>query len=177
MGGIGSGRQESIDRKTNVEDCLSINAGNVGIREILNANALCAEGNGRLRWTDRYDDSELASVGYRIVKDYDDLFLTLKYNANQSSNQIQINDEISLLSSPTPFGVRWWFSCPGCHKRTFKLYLPLSSVYFRCRTCHNLTYSSSRESHKYDRLIRVIAKMANLDQVKVRESIARRWLK
>ena len=32
------------------------------------------------------------------------------------------------------------------------LYLPPWGRYFGCRDCHGLTYTSCRESHKYDKL-------------------------
>jgi hypothetical protein len=33
-----------------------------------------------------------------------------------------------------------------------KLYMPPSARYFGCRHCHDLTYQSRRESHRFDRI-------------------------
>jgi hypothetical protein len=47
----------------------------------------------------------------------------------------------------------WWFRCPlvvagvPCRGRCRKLYLPPGARYFGCRRCHQLTYTSCRESH------------------------------
>ena len=42
-----------------------------------------------------------------------------------------------------PMVFRYWFECPLCARRSFKLYLPLGATVFGCRTCHHLTYASS----------------------------------
>jgi hypothetical protein len=42
-------------------------------------------------------------------------------------------------------GERLWFSCPVCHKRVGRLYLPPGRTMFLCRHCHNLTYESRQE--------------------------------
>jgi hypothetical protein len=63
-----------------------------------------------------------------------------------------------LTTEPNFGGVRWWFACPftiegeRCNRRVAKLYLPPGEHEFGCRKCHDLTYQSSQESHKYDGL-------------------------
>jgi len=58
---------------------------------------------------------------------------------------------------------RWWFRCPivrngrPCGRRCGKLYMPLRAGEFGCRTCHDLTYASCQESHKYDALYEHLA--------------------
>ena len=53
-------------------------------------------------------------------------------------------------------GYRYWFLCPlwrngyPCRRRVAVLYKPPSGSLFGCRICHDLTYKSSQESHKYD---------------------------
>ena len=60
-------------------------------------------------------------------------------------------------------GVRWWFTCPlildgeRCGRRAGKLYLPPGAGHFGCRHCHDLTYRSCQESHKFDDLYRTLA--------------------
>jgi hypothetical protein len=72
-----------------------------------------------------------------------------------------IEQEILLQTTLPRFGgVRWWFSCPmapkdgrRCNRRVARLYLPPGGT-LGCRTCHRLVYGSSRESHRWDLLIR-----------------------
>ena len=63
-----------------------------------------------------------------------------------------------LVWTPCHFGGRrWWFICPltvngrECGRKVSVLYFG-GGKYFGCRHCNNLTFESSRESHKYDRL-------------------------
>jgi len=59
-------------------------------------------------------------------------------------------------------GRRYWFTCPlvvngkACQTRVGKLYLPPNGKYFGCRHCYDLVYLSSRESHKWDNLCKII---------------------
>jgi hypothetical protein len=57
-------------------------------------------------------------------------------------------------------GRRWWFLCPACRgggpacgRRVGMLYLPPGGRVFACRGCHDLAYTSSRESRKWDGLM------------------------
>jgi hypothetical protein len=60
-------------------------------------------------------------------------------------------------------GLRWWFLCPlvvdgrPCGRRVGTLHLPPHARYFGCRHCHELTYTSCRESHRWDRMFRHLA--------------------
>jgi len=53
-------------------------------------------------------------------------------------------------------GVRYWFTCPNCHRRVGVLYL--SSGQCACRKCFNLAYKSERETNQ-DRLYRKAGKL------------------
>lgn len=53
-------------------------------------------------------------------------------------------------------GLRQWFLCPQCSKRVVVLYG--AGIYFRCRHCYGLTYSSQQEG-KPDRLMRKARKI------------------
>jgi hypothetical protein len=81
-------------------------------------------------------------------------------------------------------GLRWWFLCPllagdrACGCRVAKLYLPMRQRYFGCRRCHALTYTSCRESRKYDGLCKIVARNLGADFASVRRIMARldaRW--
>lgn len=63
---------------------------------------------------------------------------------------------VTILREPARLGgFRLWLLCPRCETRRLRLYL-LRGVY-ACRVCHGLTYTSSQETHKYDRLFRILA--------------------
>jgi hypothetical protein len=59
-------------------------------------------------------------------------------------------------SRPYFGGQRPWLVCPmerenvSCGKRVRSVYLPPGSDSFGCRECHDLTYQSCRDSHRYD---------------------------
>jgi hypothetical protein len=57
--------------------------------------------------------------------------------------------------------------------RVGKLYLPLGSRYFGCRHCHELTYASCQESHKYDTMFRYMARETGWDFETVKEVMNR----
>jgi hypothetical protein len=63
-----------------------------------------------------------------------------------------LTDSVRVVSTPCQFGgVRWWIRC-ACGRRVVKVYLPPGQCRFACRTCHNLTYESNQEEHRFDRL-------------------------
>ena len=43
-------------------------------------------------------------------------------------------------------GRRWWFECPACGRRCFKMCLPPGARVFACRGCYDLTYRSAQEA-------------------------------
>ncbi|HUU29584.1 MAG TPA: hypothetical protein VM123_17415 [archaeon] len=96
----------------------------------------------------------------------------------------ELDYKARLVWTPCYFGGRrWWFICPlvvngrACERRVGVLYLG-GSKYFGCRKCYNLTYESSKESHKFDRLFADIARDipgATPDMVK--RSLARKGYK
>ena len=54
-----------------------------------------------------------------------------------------VSERIPLLTTPGTFGGRrTWFGCPGCGARCAILYAVTGNL--RCRSCHHLIYSSSR---------------------------------
>jgi hypothetical protein len=46
----------------------------------------------------------------------------------------------------------YWLTCPSCGRRAGTLYMPPMAQRFACRKCHDLTYTSCQESHKWDSL-------------------------
>lgn len=56
---------------------------------------------------------------------------------------------IELITSNTRFkGIRYWFKCPKCSRKSSKLYLDLNSELV-CRVCTGLYY----KSQKYNKMI------------------------
>jgi hypothetical protein len=164
MGGAGSGNHWSrCGAKTVVEECLRLDA-NRWMREgILTAGIRAI---GSWRWT--YTNGKGFVVNYEVdTLDTAQATLRLWYSwVWRSVAEPQSADyHLDLRTTRPRFGgLRWWFVCPlcvngrGCGRRVGKLYLPPHARYFGCRHCHRLTYTSCRESHKFDRLYRHLAR-------------------
>jgi hypothetical protein len=92
-----------------------------------------------------------------------------------------VDEAITLQTSRLPVGGdRWWFACPlvvtrpVCGRRVGKLYLPPSGRYFGCRHCYDLTYQSSQESHKYDRVFAELARETGIATADIKHLLDRR---
>ena len=77
-----------------------------------------------------------------------------------SGHKTELDYKVRLVSAPCYYGGhRWCFLCPltidgnVCNRRVGVLYLS-DGEYFGCRHCYNLTYTSSKESGKYDDMYR-----------------------
>lgn len=122
---------------------------------------------GSLVW--RYPDEEeiLASIGYQVdTTSLHDPHVRLHYTITDpfTDEKHSLDYEVRLTTTrPHLGGIRWWFVCPRrrhgapCACRVAKLYLPPGGRYFGCRTCYNLTYTSCRESHQFDRIFAMMA--------------------
>ncbi len=79
--------------------------------------------------------------------------LELLYNMDGEPN----NQVVAVARVSCHFGgLRYYFHCPGCHKRVYKLRLAHSGFY--CRQCYQLPYYS-QECGYLDGLIRKIHKL------------------
>jgi hypothetical protein len=179
MGGPGSGNHYHWWRhgkKTVVEDCRSLDA-NRWMREgILKAGIWHT---GLWCW---YQDAMLtetvASICYEVNMTDARPCIRLFYDLTATSERIDYQVPLA-VTSPRFGGRRWWFVCPlivegrPCKRRVGKLYLPPQARYFGCRYCHQLTYTSCQESHKYDRLCRVLARNMGWDFDVVKQSMNR----
>ncbi|WP_052353849.1 hypothetical protein [Neobacillus jeddahensis] len=126
MGGYGSGAYGLLGskvRKRTVEEtfCLEIK----GFKGNLNGRTL------RMSW-----NNGEKSIGIKTNVDH----IVLFYYADEEP----IKENVGIESTKVGFGERLWFCCPECDKKTARLYLV--GKYFRCRDCHQLTYSSCQES-------------------------------
>lgn len=71
--------------------------------------------------------------------------LVLDYSTHApDSAGIPVREAIDLETTPCHYGgERTWFRCPGCRSRRAVLFA--LGGRFRCRACHRLAYSSTRE--------------------------------
>ena len=167
MGGSGSGSWKTLDKKTTVEECGSIDAlrwQRVGILQPSVSNY-----SGRWRWFDPDTKEEYGSIGYQ--SDCDKTFgsVRLSYTVTREEGKVPLDYRVRLTTTTTPWGkLRWWFICPlvadgrPCGRRVRKLYMPGGGRYFGCRHCYDLTYTSCQESHEYDRLYRDLGAAAGV---------------
>ncbi len=147
MGGEGSGTWFRADRKSTVEESLTLAMADFRGR-------LKHRSSGTLTW--RLPGGHRSSISY-LVTWGDTPTVTLHYRG-QDEKDVLI--AVQLQSTPTQFGgLRWWFTCPlttnglACNRRAGKLYLPPGQRYFGCRKCHDLTYRGCQESHQTERLL------------------------
>lgn len=155
MGGIGSGNWRRFDKKSTVEESLTLTMR-------IFRSLLSSQSSGVITWGDSN-----SSIGYRVTWG-DSPRITLLYRFRDCED---IEVPIRLQSTPTNFkGKRWWFTCPllvnglACNLRADKLHLPPRTRFFGCRKCHELTYRSCQDAHKYDRLFGRIEKMGQFQR-------------
>lgn len=146
MGGLGSGRLFSTNRRTTVEQCLSISASTfTDLRHDFHS--------GRLTWNDGITGDVLNTLKYSYYpEETTEPLLVLSYILRGD----KVTEPISFQKTTPHFGgSRWWFICPLCSRRVGKLYLARARYYFACRHCYQLSYKSSQKS-RILRLLRTI---------------------
>lgn len=161
MGGSGSGRHSTFNAKTTVEDCLTLSVNRLARGGMIRRTVWP----GSLTWTNTHTGEQAASAGYTCTESGGEWVFTLIYTVTRHGDEKhEVRLPIRLqVTHPSYGGVRWWFTCPlvvrgrACERRVGKLYLPPGGLYFGCRHCYDLTYTSCQESRKYDRLWRLIA--------------------
>jgi len=180
MGGPGSGSHYHWWRdgkKTTVGACRSLDACHWSREGSLKPGVL--QTGGWAWYTGEAPAKETASIGYEICTLNDrPPWVRLFYTVTSTNERI---DYRVLLTTTRPRfgGLRWWFLCPlslngrACGRRVRKLYLPPGSHYFGCRHCFNLTYTSTQESHRFDRVYRVLAGNIGMDFHLVKQAMDR----
>jgi hypothetical protein len=115
------------------------------------------------RWTIHWSqhDQPVAAVNVTVIAQSVGLAVVVDYMLQGQP----VHDVISLITTPSNLpdnsGRRYWWRCP-CGRRVGVLYNP--GWYWRCRHCHNITYTSSNQSDK--RVSRLLAGGRNvLDQL------------
>lgn len=147
MGGYGSGQWRTA-RYATVEDCCVFD-----VAWLKQRGALCPGSftTGTASWT--RGEEPAGSIGWAadvLYHSRDSPSVQLCYGAGAED----VDERVALLHTRPPYGgVRWWFGCPRCGRRSAKLYLPRGATRFRCRRCYRLAYQCQRETQA-DRLLR-----------------------
>ena len=136
-------------RKVAVEECVQMDSAWLTRERAFDPDG-CPE--GVMAWRGGWDQRVLASVGYQVCLEQKLIYLEYATARNGQRRYLA-----QLTASDLPWsGKRWWFRCPilngdrACGRRVAKLYLPPGQISFGCRVCHNLTYQSCRDSHRFD---------------------------
>lgn len=157
MGGYGSSRWHGHSKKTAVEDCLVLPT-----EPIKKSLANGPGRSGTVTWS--RNDERFAWIGYSTEPAEDGLAVRLSYCKTIGELKTPVDYSIRVISVPVHLGgSRWFFLCPlivagkPCLRKAAKLYLPPGALYFACRTCYGLTYTSAQEAHKFDGLYALLA--------------------
>jgi hypothetical protein len=88
----------------------------------------------------------------------DDAILILDYRTRRAGEDWQpVRERVALDRTPCHYGgERVWFRCPECHSRRAVLFSVDGR--FRCRACHDLAYTSTRED-PHERALRRCAEL------------------
>ena len=145
MGGFGSGERWS--KKGTVEGRYSLDTSDLKRWNLLTPGTDARA--GAFTWRCGADDKSSSSVSYLLTVGPASGTLRLMYSMKSANADLDYS--VRLVTTPCHLGgARWWFVCPlvrnnvACGRRVRKLYL--SSRYFGCRYCHDLTYRSRQES-------------------------------
>lgn len=146
MGGYGCGFR-SGGRRTTVEECPTLSIQH--FRDRFHAGS-----SGTLSWTSQGEP--VLEVKWSVQWPSHTPKIALEYLA---LGREPVRILVTLQTTPSDFGgVRQWFQCPlavngsPCNRRVGRLYLPPGTQLFGCRECHRLSYRSSQEAHRDQRL-------------------------
>lgn len=115
---------------------------------------------GEMSWS--RNGEKTGSIGFVVSTVEGNEYIRFQYTwtDRETGEKAELDYKARLTWTPCYFGDRrWWFICPlvvngkVCNRRVGALYLA-NGKYFGCRHCYDLTYESSKESHKFDRLFR-----------------------
>jgi len=152
MGGYGSGRPR--EKTTTVEDCRILSVSDFNPEGALGDDKSFS---GELIRTNRRTGNTSFYIEYEVdTRNRGEAWIQLHQWTGHNGSFVDYR--IPLTTTPMPWGgVHWWFACPMCRRRCWKLYLPPGKRYFGCRTCHNLAYESSQEAHTFDGVYDLVA--------------------
>ena len=132
MGGLGSTRWGNARVKRQADGCFMICAPR-------STSPLFETSRGFFFWK-RYG----LSIIYELKQDpFDEASRTLELKRNL----FFLRQLIEMQSTRPAFGgLRWWFLCPSCYRRSGKLYAPGQYSLFKCRVCYDLSYESAQNA-------------------------------
>ncbi len=164
MGGYGSGLSIGECSKYTVDESYSIDIDWMRRQK---------KYSGNITWSRA--GRPTGKIGFRFVGNDR---LILSYTVTKHEGEKNEVDDIFLLETTSPHfgGKRIWLSCPSCGRRVKTLHKPPTGIYFRCRTCYNLTYQSCKESHKYDRMLSLVGQDIGMSLEQVKRVLSR-WQK
>lgn len=151
MGGYGSTRWNWHNKRLTVEDCYKMSISN--LKPYLHPNYY-----GQSTWTSG-SGWQTGALGWQTSGDpLKSIRLIYTITDWASGEKVDCDYPVPLTWTLTPWGARrYWFSCPGCGRRSGALYLAPGRRFFRCRLYCDLTYTSCQESHQYDGLFNSLA--------------------
>ncbi len=143
------GRWSYSDRRT-AEECKSIST-----KWLKKYDYFIGYKSGGMSWS--RGGEKTGSISFRVSTVEGDEYIHFQYTQTDRNTQekTELDYKARLTRTPCHFGGRrWWFICPlvkngyACNRRVGVLYL--GGKYFGCRHCHNLTYESCKENHRFD---------------------------
>jgi hypothetical protein len=135
MGGFGSGRWGWHWKKTDTDPLPRLD-----VRDLARRGKLTPGVWSSVHWT--RGGKPAGSIA--VVAEPNAVILDYKSKGPMETEWKSIHERISLTFTPCTYGgERPWFVCPSCWSRRAVLYLVGDC--FRCRSCHDLAYSSTRE--------------------------------
>lgn len=146
MGGYNSGRWHWHTPKTTVEQCRKVRVSDYG----------------KSRLAERFEAGEpvyynesgpVVYADLLIDRVFADLMLAKgETPADKPRRNRQAGQHFYITRTACNYGGwRYWLLCPGCERRCMMLYQPPGDDRFRCRVCHDLSYTSAQTAHQYDR--------------------------
>ena len=150
MGGYGSGQHfRSRYYRFTVEDCLPFELGKYELRKVLNE----PDADKYYSILEYYKDNELFYKVKCFIKNE-----TIYTIGKKDNNSHQINLIYQRTGKWGAYGERPMVCCPYCEQKKLTLFLkPPYYNQWACRTCHNLTYVSSKESTRPNRWTFILA--------------------
>jgi hypothetical protein len=133
-----------------VENCHALSADGMTRDRVFSS----PDGNRWMTWWDDAAGNEQFRIFYEVIRTENALKLRLSYGVSDDESFVtkKIEYDINVTATVPYFGgERRWFCCPAvhqgrrCNRRVGRLYLPPGQVYFACRFCYDLTYTSAQQ--------------------------------
>lgn len=132
-----------FDKKATVEECKSISVYFLKKHGYFSSPLK----SGGITWST--NGHSRGDVSFSVNRD--ERYIRFFYTSTdkQTQESLQKDYQVRLTTSPCHLGgVRYWFQCPFCNKRTGTLHLCGKSD-FACRQCLKLSYESRNDNKKF----------------------------